>query len=72
MAECLWLWLGGWWGCKGRLGFGGRCSIGEEVDLFGDGTTEIIERFADVGRVVVSFTGVLRPGRGLMLALVHK
>lgn len=48
-------------GCGERsLGFGGRCGIGEEVDLLRDGAAEVVEGLADVGWVVIGLVGVLR------------
>ena len=40
---------------EGRLSFAGRFGVGKEIDLFSDGTSEVVERLADVGRVVVGF-----------------
>lgn len=44
---------------EGCLGFCGGSDMGEEVDFVGDGTAEIVERFADVGRIVVGFVCIL-------------
>ncbi len=33
--------------------------MGEEVDFVGDGAAKVIERFANIGRVIVGFIGVL-------------
>ena len=45
---------------EGRLGFAGGFGVGKEVDLFGDGASEVVEGLPDVRRVVVGFVGVLR------------
>lgn len=45
---------------QGGLGLGGRSSLRQKLDLLTDGAAEVIERFADVGRVIVGFVGVLR------------
>ena len=47
---------------EGGLSFGGGGGVGEEVDLVGDGAGEVREGFADVGRVVIGFVGVLGAG----------
>ena len=47
------------WGREGRLDVRGRRRVGQEVDLFGDGTAKVVEGFADVGRIVVGFVRVL-------------
>ncbi len=59
MIEGLGLRFGGWRGSQRCLGFGRRGSAGQKMDLFGDGTAQIIERFSNVGRIVVSFVAVL-------------
>ncbi len=41
------------------LSFSRRGSMGEEVDFVGDGAAKVIERFANIGRVIVGFIGVL-------------
>ena len=45
---------------KRCLGLCGGCGARQEVDLLGDGAAEIVERLAEVRRVVVGFVGVLR------------
>ena len=45
--------------------------MGEEIDFVGDSATKVIERFANVGRVVVGFVGVLGARTGLMENLNH-
>lgn len=47
MIEGFWLGFSGWGGSEGSLSFGGGCSRGEELDLFGNGATEIIELSVD-------------------------
>ena len=64
MVEGFRLRLCGWWGGEGGLGFGGRGGGGQEVDFIGDGAAEVVEGFADVGRVVVGFVRVLGAGCG--------
>ena len=45
---------------EGGGGFAGGRGAGQEVDLLGDGAAKVVERFADVGRIVVGFVPVLR------------
>ena len=47
-------------GGEGGLSFGRGGGVGEEGDFVGYGAAEVVEGFADVGRVVVGFIGVLR------------
>ena len=63
MVECLRLGFGGRRSGKGGLDFCWGSSVGEELDFIGNGATEVIERFADIGRVVISFIRVLGTGR---------
>lgn len=44
---------------QGGLGLGGGSGLREKLDLLADSTAEVVEGFTDVGRVVVSFVGVL-------------
>ncbi len=62
MAEGLGLGVGGGGRGEGGLHVGGGGGGGEEVDFLGDGAAEVVEGFADVGRVVVGFVGVLGAG----------
>jgi hypothetical protein len=45
---------------KRCLGLCRRCGARQEVDLLGDSAAEVVERLAEVRRVVVGFVGVLR------------
>ena len=69
MAEGLGLGLRAGWCGKCCLGLCGRCGARQEVDLLGDGAAEVVERLAEVRRVVVGFVGVLR--RDLEHSRVH-
>ena len=40
---------------EGGLSFAGGCSVGEEIDFFCYGAAEVVEGFADVGGIVISF-----------------
>lgn len=62
VVEGLGLGLCAWWGGQGGLGFGGRACLREELDLLVDGAAQVVEGFADVGRVVVGLVGVLGAG----------
>jgi hypothetical protein len=35
---------------------------GEKGDFLGNGAPQVVERFAEIARVVVGFVGILRPG----------
>ena len=60
VVEGLGLWFCGGWRSHGRCGFRGGGCAAEEADLFGDGAAKVIERLANVARVVVGFVRVLR------------
>ena len=62
MVEGLGLGLCGWRGSQSSLGLRGGGGLGKELDLFLDGTTKVVEGLADVGRIVISFIGVLGAG----------
>lgn len=59
VAEGLRLWFGGRGSRQGSLRFRGRGGMGEQLDLFADGATEVVERFTDVGRIVIGFVRIL-------------
>lgn len=59
MVESLGLGLGAGRSSEGGLRFGGRGCRGQKLDLFADGTAEILEGLLDVGRVIVGLVGVL-------------
>ena len=59
MGECLGLGLGRWWGFECGLGFGWRASMRQKLDFVCYRAGKVREGFADVGRVVVGFVGVL-------------
>ena len=42
------------------LDIGGRIGFAQQMHFFSDGTTEVVETFPNIGRVVVGFVGVLR------------
>ena len=58
VVEGFGLGLGGRRSGQGCLGLGGRGGGGEEMNLFGYGAAQVVERFADVGGVVVCFVFV--------------
>ena len=60
VADRLGLRLGRWRRGQGRLRLGRRRGAREQLDLLRDGAPEVVEGFADVGRVVVGFVRVLR------------
>lgn len=60
VVECLGLGFCGWRCGEGSLNFRRRSSVREKLDFVGDGTAEVVERFTDMGRVVISFIRVLR------------
>lgn len=45
--------------CQGGLGLSGRSCLGQQLNLLVDGTAQVIEGLANVGRVVVGLVGVL-------------
>lgn len=49
-------------GGKRSTRFSGGAGGGEKVDFIADGAAEVDEGFANIGRVVVGFIGVLRAG----------
>ena len=59
VVEGLGLRFGGGRGRERGLGFGRGGGGGEERDFFGDGAAHVCDGFAEVGRVVVGFVGVL-------------
>ena len=61
MVERLRLGLCGRWSGEGSLNVCWGRGIREKMDFLGNGATQIIERLADIGRVVVSFVRVLGP-----------
>lgn len=60
MIEGLRLRFGRWGSSEGGLGFGRGGGMRKEIDFLADGTTKIVEGFANVGRVIIGFVGVLR------------
>ena len=48
------------WSSESSLGLGGSMRFGEKGDLIADRSAKVVERFANVGRVVVCLVGVLR------------
>lgn len=69
VAERLGLRLGRGRRRQSLLGFGGRGGARQQRDLLRDGAAQVVERLADVGRVVVGLVGVLR--RDLQHRRVH-
>jgi len=55
VAEGLWLGFGRRGSSQGSLRFGGGGGMGEQLDLLANGTTKVVEGFADVGRIVIRF-----------------
>ena len=55
MIEGLGLRLGRWRSSESRLGITWGGDVGEKVHFLADGAAEVIERFTDVGRIVVGF-----------------
>ena len=60
MVEGLGLGLGRWGGSQSCLRLSGRGGAAEQLSFLGDGLSQVTDGFADVGRVVVGFVGVLR------------
>ena len=44
---------------ESSLSFGRRSGVREKIDFISDSTTEIVERFSNVGRVIVGFVCIL-------------
>ena len=61
VVEGFWLRFCRGWGREGGLDVRGGRGVGEKVDLFGNGAAKVVERFANVGRVIVGFVRVLGP-----------
>lgn len=62
MVESLGLGLRGRRGGQSGLGLCGGGGLRKELDFFIDGATQVVERLADVGRIIVGFIGVLGSG----------
>ena len=59
MVKCFGLGFGGWRSGEGSLDLCRGGSVREKLYFIGDGATKVVERFANVGRVVISLVRIL-------------
>ena len=55
MGKGFWLGLSAGGSGQSCLSFTWRFGMGKEIDFIGDGASEVVKRFSDVGRVIVGF-----------------